>query len=143
MPSLVRISEAASLAIHTMAILGRFPERRFTNQELAKRLHASVHHLAKVMQRLVRAGLVDSVRGPQGGFRLGTTASSTTLLEIYETVEGPVDEGGCLLAEPVCDGHDCALGAVVQSFHQQLRDHLAKTTLDELVEKSGLTELLS
>ena len=140
MSQLVRISEAASLAMHTMAILGQSPQRRFTNQELADRLRASGHHLAKVMQRLVKAGYVDSVRGPQGGFCLGRPAHSLTLLAIFEVVEGPVGDGGCLLSQPICNGHDCALGEVVQSFHRQLRDYLASTTLDQMVERSGLPQ---
>ena len=64
MANFVRISEAASLGLHTMALLAKRGETRTTNQEIADMLGASVHHLAKVMQRLVRAGLVDSAVGP-------------------------------------------------------------------------------
>ena len=54
------------------------------------------------------------------------------LLEVYEAIEGPVDDGGCLLGEPICNGHDCVLGEVIQRVHRQVRDYLAETTLDEL-----------
>jgi Rrf2 family protein len=135
---LVNISEAASLGLHTMALLARDPDNRFTTQELASRLKASGNHLAKVMQRLVRAGLIDSVRGPQGGFRLTRPAGRIKLLEIYEAVEGPLGEAGCLLSEPVCDGRECVLGEVVQSVHRQIRAYLAKTTLATLARGSAL-----
>ena len=56
MSKLVRISEAASLALHAMAMLYQCEQKRFTNQEIAGRLGASEHHLAKVMQAWPRPG---------------------------------------------------------------------------------------
>ncbi len=139
MAHLVNISEAASLALHTMAMLAREPNRRMTNQEIAEVLKGSEHHLAKVMQRLAKVGLVTSVRGPQGGFLLAKMAGQITLLAIYEAVEGPLEQGGCLLGEPICNGTNCLLGEVVQAAHQQIRDCLRKTTLDELAQNSGFS----
>lgn len=121
-----------------MALLAKGCDRRFTNQEIAAALGASAHHLAKVMQRLAKVGLVSSVRGPRGGFSLGKPADEVTLLEIYEVVEGPLATCGCLLQTPVCDGTDCVLGDVVQTIHAQLRDYLSKTTLAKLAGSLGL-----
>ncbi len=137
MSQFVKVSEAASLALHTMALLAREDGRRLTNQQIADLLQASGHHLAKVMQRLAKVGLVDSVRGPQGGFLLGRPAEQVTLLEIYEAVEGPLEEAGCLLGDPICDGTSCILGEVVQSIHRELRGYLQKTTLSELARSFG------
>lgn len=138
---LVNISEAASLALHTMAVLASASDQRFTNQGLAAKLKASSHHLAKVMQRLAKAGLVHSVRGPQGGFRLGRAAQSVTLLEIYEAVDGPVDDGVCLLGEPLCEGMDCVLGKYILSVHRQMRNYLAETKLSALACGAPLVKL--
>lgn len=132
------ISEAASLAMHSMTVLARNPGQRFTNQGLAQLLNASGHHLAKILQRLARAGLVDSVCGPKGGFQLGRPADEIKLVEIYEVVDGPLDPEGCLLGTPVCDGKDCLLGEVIQSFHRQLRQYMAKTTLMQLAQGGGM-----
>ena len=137
MSHLVNVSEAASLALHTMALLATGNKRRLTNQQIAGSLRASGHHLAKVMQRLAKVGLVDSIRGPQGGFLLKVPAEQVTLLAIYEAVEGPLQESGCLLGDPICDRTRCVLGEVVQSIHQQLRDYLQKTTLAELADSLG------
>ena len=136
MARLVNISEAVSLALHTMALLATGDGHRLRNQEIAEKLGASGHHLAKVMQRLAKAGLVDSVCGPQGGFLLDQRAEDVTLLRIYEAVEGTLDEEGCLLGEQVCGGRSCMLGEVLHSIHGQLRDYLGKTTLAELAKGS-------
>jgi len=129
---LVKLSEAASLGLHTMALLARNADRRLTNQEIADVLEGSGHHLAKVTQRLVRSGLLSSARGPQGGFLLGRPAENITLLEIFEAIEGPIDEQGCLLGDAACEEKDCNLGGVMRSIHAQIRDYMKNTLLSEL-----------
>ncbi|HYW81468.1 MAG TPA: Rrf2 family transcriptional regulator [Thermoguttaceae bacterium] len=128
----MNISEAVSLAIHTMAVLATNDRQRLRNQAIAELLGASGHHLAKVMQRLVKAGLVDSACGPQGGFLLGKPATKVSLLAIYEAIEGPLPDQMCLLNEPHCRGGCCILGQTLYSIHRQLRDYLHDTTLAEL-----------
>jgi Rrf2 family transcriptional regulator, nitric oxide-sensitive transcriptional repressor len=134
MSNLVRISEAASLAIHTMALLARQRDEHLTNEVIAQRLGASGHHLAKVMQRLVRAHLVESLRGPFGGFRLGVSPGEIGLLQIYEAVEGPIGDAGgaCPLGRPACRDKNCMLGSLMCRLHQQACDYLARTTVQDL-----------
>lgn len=134
MTSLLRISEDASLALHAMALLAKHDGGRLSAVEIAEALHASEHTLAKVLQRLSRVGLVQSVRGPNGGFVLGKPADEVRLIEIYESVEGPLGEAGCLLKAPVCSGQGCVLGRLVESVHRQVADFFARTTLSELAE---------
>jgi Rrf2 family protein len=138
MPCLVRVSEAVSLALHGMALLARHPEKRFSAQAMAEGLDASSHHLAKVMQKLAKAGFVESQRGPLGGFRLNASAAEIQLLQLYEAVEGPISHEGCLLHKPICGGNICMLGNLVYAFHEQIRDCLANTTLAEFSLNSTL-----
>ena len=105
-------------------------------------LDASGHHLAKVMQRLVRVGLVNSTRGPQGGFLLAEPAASVSLLDVFEAVEGPVDETACITEAPPCRGLGCILGKAVQSIEGQLRDYLKKTTLADLADSLHITVVI-
>jgi len=74
MNSVLRISEAASLAMHAMMALAAQPEHRRSAQDLARQLDVSLAHLAKVLQRLAKAGYVASTRGPKGGFTLALPA---------------------------------------------------------------------
>ena len=70
MANVLRISEAATLALHTLALLASRPGVILSTHKIAKRLEASEAHLAKVLQRLARMGLVRSIRGARGGFVL-------------------------------------------------------------------------
>jgi Rrf2 family iron-sulfur cluster assembly transcriptional regulator len=126
------MSEAVSLALHAMALLAIKQGERLTNHAIAEKLSASGHHLAKVMHRLVAAGLVQSLRGPAGGFHLTLPAGQIKLLRIYEAIEGPISTCGCPLSRPVCNGTACVLGDLVGVVHRQIRDYLASTDLANL-----------
>ena len=130
---MLKISDAANLAFHAMAALtaeGQAPQRSVG--QLASYLGVSEHHLAKVMQRLAKVGLVHSRRGPRGGFTLGLEPGQIRLLDIYEAIEGPLPERTCLLQNKVCKGAGCVMGDMLQVVNDQVRDHLSNTTLADM-----------
>ncbi len=134
MSSLLRISEAASLAMHTMVVLSSRPGRRMTTREIATLLVVSEAHLAKVLGRLTRAGFVRSARGPRGGFELDRDPQDVALLAVYEAIEGPLPASKCLLGRAVCNGESCILGQLVKDVNDQVRERLAGAKLSELTE---------
>jgi Rrf2 family protein len=118
-----------------MAVIAREPETVHATHGVATALGVSEAHLAKVMQRLTRAGLVNSVRGPKGGFVPAKSASDVTLIEIYEAIEGPFEPKGCLLKKPACNGTDCILGQLLANVNREMHDYLANTTLSKVCQK--------
>lgn len=129
---MIKISEASSLALHSMALLAQDPERMLTTKQISQRLDASEAHLSKVLQRLHKSGLVKSVRGPKGGFMLEKDPAQTTLKEVYEVIEGSLVLKNCLLSEAACKGDKCVLGGLLQTINKEVRDYLANTKLSEL-----------
>lgn len=130
--SSLRISEAASLALHSMALLAAKAEKPLTTREVAGELCVSEAHLSKVFQRLAKAGLVSSTRGPGGGFVLAKGPDTISLLEVYETIDGPLTGQDCLLGEPTCAGKGCLLGGLVKAVNEQLRTYLTQTRLSDI-----------
>ena len=130
MSHVLKISEAASLAMHTMVWLASNPGHQST-RKISQILNVSQNHLSKVMQRLVKAGLVESKRGPVGGFTLAVPAEEITLLEVYEIIEGPLKIHNCLFDQRICNSKDCILGELLGSISEQLREYLAKKRLNE------------
>jgi Rrf2 family protein len=132
MKDVLRISEAASLALHTMAVLAAEPDRIYSNRDIAGRLGVSSAHLAKVLQRLTRAGLLHSERGPGGGFKLGRPLDDVSLLEVYEAIEGPFEPRVCLLHEKSCSGTECIFGELLRSTNRKFRKFLETRRVAEL-----------
>lgn len=132
MASPIKISEAGSLALHGLVLLASRPHRRITTGQMARELDASEAHLSKVLQRLARAGLVRSTRGPGGGFALAADPAEINLLEAYEAIEGRLSIPKCLFDEPVCSGEGCILGGMMEEVGKQFRSRFESTTLAEL-----------
>ncbi len=127
-----RPSEAASLAIHAVMLLKIQEGTVLTVHDMAEQLQASEAHLSKVMQRLARARIVKSHRGPRGGFALAARKDDTTLLDVYEAIEGPFTTDHCLFESKVCLGDRCALGGMLERVNNEVKQYLASTRLSDL-----------
>jgi len=133
MATCLRISESVALAFHTMSVLAEASSKTMiSNQEIAEQLHVSVNHLAKVHQRLVRAGILQAVRGPKGGFRLARPAVEITLMAIVEAVAGWSEPDQCLLGRPGCAKANCVLGAFSAQINRLMYEFLVGTTVADL-----------
>ncbi len=134
MEGTLKISDAATIAMHAMAYLascgGKGP---VSAHEMARYLGVSEAHLGKVLQRLARFGFVSSRRGPRGGFEAGRRPEEVTLLEIYEAVDGPMSGSTCLLGHDACPGRSgCILGDLMSAINARVHDQLSRTTLSDL-----------
>lgn len=128
---MLRISEAASLGFHALWVLSRKERGTIAIEEIASRLNVSPNHLAKVLQRLARAGLVSSVRGPSGGFQLSRPPERVRLIDAYEAIEGPVCASDCTLEKKICAGQGCLFGSLLGDVHRQVIEHLTRTRLSD------------
>lgn len=132
MARIVAYSEAASIGMHGMVLIARAGE--IVNvQYIAEITGSSKHHVAKIMQRLVKEGFLLSNRGPSGGFKLNGDAKQITLLNIYEAIEGEIRVHDCPHEKPVCPFNKCILGNVVPGMTKTFRDYLEQQTLADLI----------
>jgi len=133
MGRVIKISDAATIALHTMVLLGANREGVLSTKDIAETLGVSGAHLAKVLQRLTKAGLVSATRGPRGGFMLRKKADEITLLEVFETVEGVLEDTGCLLHDPICSGNgQCMFGGVLKRMDEMIRAQMAETSVADV-----------
>lgn len=137
MADVIKISDATALALHSMVHLAIEPTGQSTTAEIAELFEASRHHLAKVHQRLTKAGMIKSNRGPAGGVALARAPEKITLLEVYEVMEGSMLCNPCLFGKDRCPRHDCVLGVLLPSLARQVRDYFEKTTLAMLAKESN------
>jgi Rrf2 family protein len=133
MAELVRMSEATAIGMHAMVLLAQ-TDAPLPAAATAGNLDVSPAHLSKVLQALSRAGLLESRRGPNGGYALAKPASAIRLLDVYEALEGPLRQDGCLFAKPACRRSRCTLGDLVSGVRRQVLEYLRSTTLADAQE---------
>ena len=137
MADIFKISDATALALHSMVHLAIDPDGQSTTAQIAELFKASRHHLAKVHQRLTKAGLLNSNRGPAGGVSLAKEPGRISLLEIYEVMEGSMLCNPCLFGNDACPRADCVLQNLLPGLAEQVRDYFEKTTVEQLAKESA------
>ena len=87
----MRLQQATRCALFAILELAQDPDRQISAPDIAEKYEISANHLAKVLRDLVRAGLVESMRGAGGGYRFSGNAKRVTLYEVVHMFE---DIGG-------------------------------------------------
>jgi Rrf2 family protein len=130
MARIVTLSEAASIGLHGMILIAR-GKGLINVQTIADATTSSRHHVAKVMQRLVKENYLDSQRGPNGGFTLHKPAEEISLLDIYEAIEGKVVVHDCVMEKAICPFGKCIMDTVTKSMTQEFIAYLSKNKLKD------------
>lgn len=130
MARIINFSEAASIAVHGMVLIAK-SNTMINVQIIAENTSSSKHHVAKVMQRLVKDGYLHSHRGPTGGFSLRKPANEISLLNIYEAIEGKVSVTECPLEHPVCPFDKCLFNNVTKKMTVDFIDYMSNEMLDQ------------
>jgi Rrf2 family protein len=132
MYNILNISEKTNLAIHALSNLARAGKGvSLSVSELANGFPVSESHLAKVMQSLVKVGIVSSSRGARGGFRFARSPKKITLLEVLEALESPINRDTCLFGRSYCDEGTCLLSGLVGEINERVRSYLARNTVHD------------
>ncbi len=115
-------------------------ERVVNTKEIAEAYSIPVELLAKILQRMVKGGLITSLSGPKGGYSLSTSPSDISVARIIEAVEGNINILNCSEEESSkCYQFDrCSIRTPMQRLEHRILDMLKKTTLEELIEKFEL-----
>lgn len=105
---------------------------------LASELDLPGPSLAKILQTLCHAGILESQRGPTGGFRLARGSDQITLREVVVAMEGPEPFEDCLLGHPQGpEGCHCPIRPAWDVLHTLLETVLARTSLKDLHQAHG------
>ena len=128
MSSFINISDASTIAIHSLALIAN-TERSLNANKIAEVTHFSRNHLAKVLHILVKHKYLDSLRGPNGGFTLKKRADEITLLEIFELIEGELVKFECAISCNKCYFETCIFGNIPHKFSGDFKRYLGNKTL--------------
>lgn len=123
----------AVMAMTDLALHGR--ERAVSLAEIAARQEISLSYLEQLFARLRRDGLVRSVRGPGGGYRLASAADATPIAAIVRAVDEPIRATRCAQPTKGCmkGGEKCLTHDLWESLSREIEVYLARITLDDVL----------
>ncbi len=101
--------------------------------EISERQGISLSYLEQLFARLRKDGLVVSIRGPGGGYRLGMDATQITIAQVIQAVDESVDATRCQGNHDCRSGQRCLTHALWHELSQRISDFLNEITLGELV----------
>lgn len=132
------LTRKTDYALVAMVHLARRAEALVSAREIAGRSHLPLPVLMNILNALAHCGLVRSVRGSRGGYRLARRPEDVTLADIIEAIEGPVGLTMCGSAtrgdfEPRCRLEaSCLAREPARRVHRRLREFLSRITLAEM-----------
>jgi len=138
------LSEGIEWGLHCCVVLAVLPPgETLPAARLAEYHDVPPAYLAKHLQTLARAGVVESVPGARGGYRLTRAATEITVLEVVEAIEGPAEPFVCTEIRqrgPVASSPGssvyrapCGIARTMRRAEAAYRDELARHTLADLV----------
>ena len=124
------MTRAADYAVRAIVHLASLPDRsRASLGELATGVDVSPAFLSKVLQRLVKAGLIRSRRGKRGGFELSHDVASVSLLDVLRALDSVPTLNACLAPRGCARSAACGAHVVWLEAQARLRDVLAGASL--------------
>lgn len=136
----MRLSTKGRYAVMAMADLAKNgSDRAVSLAEIAARQEISLSYLEQLFARLRKGGLVKSVRGPGGGYRLAKTAGETVVADIVLAVDEPIratrcaahgTPRGCMTGGARCITHD-----LWEDLGAEIHRYLAGVSLSDVIEK--------
>lgn len=132
----MKFSTKTRYGLRFMVNLGRFDMSKTVQlSDIAKDEDISEKYLSQIVIPLKSAGLIQSERGANGGYRLGRYAKDITVKDIVEIFEGSLYPVGCVTDPANCDrGNLCVTQQVWQKVGDTLSITLESITLESLVE---------
>lgn len=121
-----------------MAMIAAAGDSGISVKRVSELTGCSKNHLSKLMDKLIKAGLVKSKRGQSGGFHLNKKASEIFLIEIVEAISGKIaDEMVCPSGRNICEGNHYMFGDLCHDISKEFVAHLKKTSLEDIKHKAA------
>ena len=132
------LTRAADYAVRVMVHLAALPAgTRLQRTALAEAGDVPESFMSKVLQGLVRARLVASRPGVNGGFELTSSPEKVTLLDVVEAIDGPIELNVCVAASQGCGRQSwCAAHLVWMEAQQAMTGVLKSATIVRLAQQS-------
>ncbi len=142
---MLRLSKKADYGLMAMNHLAEHADQGSCSaKELAESYHIPPELLAKILQRLVKAGLLHSQHGTNGGYTLARDPATISAFEVIRAIDGPLFITSCVTVRGECDQSDhCTIREPLRRVNQSIENVLRGISISEMAEEVDETKLVS
>jgi Rrf2 family protein len=132
------ITREADYAVRCVLFLSQEAGRIVSANEISESMTVPKSFLAKILQRLSKAGIVRSTQGITGGFELVNKPARINVLEVIEAIQGPAAVNICAVDERNCDmSSTCPVHPVWVELRENIETRLKRETFAKLIARKG------
>src|ERR1700752_3468063 len=135
---MLRLSKKADYALMAMKHLAQRPGPPSTSaREIAERYDIPIELMAKVLQRLVRTGLLVSTQGTRGGYMLSRSSGLISVADVIEAIDGPFTVTACSTDKHDCEQFSkCSIRDPLWQIRERIAAALGTVTIAEIAAES-------
>lgn len=138
----MRLTTKGRYAVTAMLDLALHKDRGpNTLADISKRQGISLAYLEQLFSRLRKSGLVQSARGPGGGYTLGREISAISIADVIRAVDESVDATRCGGQKNCQDEMRCLTHDLWEDLSEQISQYLDSISLDDLVQKQAVRQV--
>src|SRR6266850_4257062 len=136
---MLRLSKKADYALMAMKHLAKKSSVPSTSaREIAEQYDIPIELMAKVLQRLVRVGLLASTQGTRGGYTLGRLPSAISVADVIEAIDGPFTVTACSTENNDCEQYSkCNVRDPLWQIRERIAAALETVTIAEIAAESA------
>jgi Rrf2 family protein len=109
-------------------------KKRIQIDEISERLSVPKHFLGKILNRIVKAGILNSTKGPYGGFSVNQNTLSTSVIRLFEITDGKEKLTNCALSLRNCNAeHPCPLHLQTELLRNDFSNSFSMITVYDLL----------
>ncbi|MDQ6663679.1 MAG: Rrf2 family transcriptional regulator [Acidobacteriota bacterium] len=130
---MLKLTKKADYGLIAMRHLAVAPRAAASTKEISTAYGIPLPLLSKVMQKLTKSGLLQSIAGTNGGYKLARDPRAITALEIIRSLDGPIILTSCFTSHGECDQSErCTVREPLRQVHEAILGLLANMTVAEL-----------
>ena len=134
---MLRLTKKADYGLMALKYLAEHPEATaLSAKDIAEAYHIPAQLLAKILQRLAKAGLLHSQHGTNGGYTLARAAHTISAFEVIQAIDGPLFITSCVTTRGECDQTDrCNIREPLRKVNESIEAVLKRIKISHMREE--------
>ena len=138
------LNKETDYAVRALISLGMKAEGWVSAKAISDEQAIPYQFLRRILQELIRNGLVESKEGAGGGVRLGKNPAEIGVAAVIEIFQGKVQVSDCMFRKQLCSNRaNCVLRHQIMRIERMVNDEFAKVTIGKLIDDLKAVEAMN